>query len=205
MGSLRPQVREPVTFFQRVLYSDAFDAFLGGTLTVLSAGLAFWGVCLLIGFALNRGHNEAERAPHAEATATAAAVDPVPALNTSADYQVRCCRDVMRNLEIVTAPGPQHFDAVIMSDGSDWLRVNTDRHAAARAPDRKQRSRNDVTAIGQVIKDVSDGERDREFCAHHCEGADACYAVWLEHAPSHMKAVLPCVDGKVGVWEISRL
>lgn len=311
MEPLRPEIREPVTFVQRVLYSDAFDTFLGGAIMVLLMVSTFWLVLAAVGHFTHdkkrtQGHAEVsgthrsvptagagctagggasitgtddhfelvtgressactitfgtswDKAPVCTVKPIVGIVQPTCTISSkelactatmpATTYDVQCLKwpradshdlyedptvgqdkailqslgnDIdstapaaMRNLQIITSPaGPKQYDAVFMSDTvfttAPWLKVDV-KPAETHAPTAVSRDLDmrvvvhDMRMIGQLMKDASDGSRDRDFCANHCAGTVECYAIWIEHEPTHMKAVLPCVNGKVGTWEVSR-
>lgn len=66
-------MREPVTFIQRVVYSDAFDRFLGLAIMLVISTMAFVGVVKFTSMLMGDGRTQS----HAEVSGTTPAVPDV--------------------------------------------------------------------------------------------------------------------------------
>jgi len=63
----------------------------------------------------------------------------------------------------------------------------------------------DTTGAVKAVDVVVEIGPDNNFCAMRCEGTTSCELDEIRDDVNHVLLVLPCVDGKVGTWLVSRL
>jgi hypothetical protein len=74
-------------------------------------------------------------------------------------------------------------------------------HTQARAPHPF-----DARASTKIGDHITWDEKQRaDFCATGCGGADECFAVVVVDGFNHVELDLPCVNGKVGTWQVTKL
>jgi hypothetical protein len=62
-----------------------------------------------------------------------------------------------------------------------------------------------TTLIDTQFKILTGYGNPKGFCAKECKNVDECFAVMMIDDVNHVQLDLPCVNGKLGTWEVTKL
>lgn len=112
-------------------------------------------------------------------------------------------------MTVVGLPGNGYRHLVIKNgyQGRDLLHIqdNDTDHAITNIGIEVIEASADNTVKNEEVGRTETAPSNATWCATKCASGVDCYALWIEDKTNHVRLTLPCKDGKVGTWEMTKL